>query len=275
MEKRVSREEIIKMHVVQQLERKKALLVNLQLQQGRKQDDCDGIITEEERRRYEVGMNVSYLNGVFPKQFCLPNYFRGENAYYPTGKSTIYRRMPESEDRYNDFTAERIRRLISECGKQETAVIPEIIDAHYGIPSEWMGFTSNFDEALFYACCTVDERSGEWRPLEEKDFQTPAHDGEADRRYGVVYMADAADVRFRERPDGDMEYDLMTPAGSQPLMRNTMQYAYAMRLREGDDLTQDIRFDRLVFEQSEKLCRDIYKRMDAGKMLFNNKKLIK
>lgn len=275
MEKRVSREEIIKMHIVQQLERRKALLVNLQLLQDSKQDDCDGIITEEDRRRYEIGMSVPYPNGVFPKQFRLPNYFRGENAYYPTGKSIIYRQMAEGENCQNDVTAAQIRRMIPEWENGNTTVIPEIVDAHYGIPSEWLGFTSNFDEALFYACCTIDERSGEWRPLEENDFRPPAHDGEADRRYGVIYMADAMDVRFREGLDGNTEYNRMTPAGSQPLMRNTMQYAYAMRLRESDDLAKDARFDRLVFEQSEKLCRDIYKRMDAGKMLFSNKKLIK
>lgn len=272
MEKRVSVEEIVRMHMVQQLERKKALLVNLQIQQGRPLDDCDGIVTGEDRRRYEIGMNISCRNGIFPKQFFLPNYFRGENAYYPTGKSTIYRDVPENEKCHNNPKAEQIRRLISECEKQETTVIPEIIEAHYGILSEWLGFTSNFDEALFYACCTFDEQSDTWRPLEEKDFSAPEHEGAADRRYGVIYMADASDVRFRE---GTAGYNLMTPAGAQPLMRNTAQYAYAMRLRESDDLAKDPRFDRLVFEHTEELCRDIYKRMDAGRMLNDNKKLIK
>lgn len=275
MEKRVSREEIVKMHMMQQLERKKALLVNLQIQQGGELDDCGGIITEENRRQYEIGMNISCLNGVFPKQFFLPNYFRGENAYYPTGKSTIYRQISESEKCNNDLTAEQIRRRISECGEQETTVIPEIVEAHYGIPGEWMGFTSNFDEALFYACCAFDEQTGTWRPLEKKDFQASEHEDVADRRYGVIYVADASDPRFREGLDGDAGYNLMTPAGSQPLMRNTAQYAYAMRLRKSDDLAEDPRFDRFVFEHSEELCRDIYKRMDAGMMLFNNKKLIK
>lgn len=275
MEKRVLREEIIKMHMVQQLERKKALLVNLQSQQGGEPDDCDGIITEEDRRRYKMGGNVTCPNGIFSKQFSLPNYFRGENAYYPTGKSTAYRPMAECENCHDQFTAEQIRSRISESGNTQITVIPEIVDAHYGIPSEWLGFTSNFDEALFYACCTIDEQSGKWRPLEEKDFLAPAQEGGTDRRYGVIYMADAADVRFGEGMDKDVEYNLMTPAGSLPLMRNVGQYAYAMRLRESDDLVRDKRFDRLVFEHSEELCRDIYRRMDAGKMLFDNKKLIK
>lgn len=277
MEKRVSRKEIIKMHMMQQLERKKALLVNLRIQQGRcdEWDDCADIITADDRRRYEIGMDISYPNGIFPKQFFLPNYFRGENAYYPTGKSTIYRELPKNAECQKNSGTNRIRLLISQCGEQKTTVIPEIVEAHYGIASQWLGFTSNFDEALFYACCTFDEGTGEWRPLEEKDFTEAVSENGIDRRYGVIYMADAMDVRFREGMDGNPEYNLMTPAGSQPLMEGTMQYAYAMRMRREDDLVNDVRFDRLVFEHSEVLCRDIYKRMEGGRILQNHKKLIK
>lgn len=239
MEKRVSREEIVKMHMVQQLERKKALFVNLQLQDNKSVreivEGSGGIITEEDSRRYMSRRNISCGNSTLPEQLFLSNYFRGENAYYPDGKSLIYRKPAECTDK----------------------------NSH----SEWMGFTSNFDEALFYACCTCDENTGKYRPLEKKDFQAPECIGKADRRYGVIYMADCMDKRFWMGNGKEPEYNVMMPAGTWPCIKGGRQYVYAMRLHEEDDLTGDERFDRLVFEHTEELCRDIFRLMDGGNFL--------
>ena len=266
MEKRVSKEEIVTMHMEQQLERKKALLVKLGLQEGKSVDEIvkasEGIITKEDCQRYGTENRVSSLFDDFPKQMNLPNIFRGENACYPTGKSTYYR--DGLVQRKETSRKEQIRQMIAECSTQTAPVIPGIAEAHYGISSEWIGFTSNFDEALFYACCTVDEQSGKWRPLDKNDFVASDSSGGADHHYGVIYMADAADDRLWE----EAEYNRMIPSGSQPLMRNVMQYAYAMRLGSEDDLVRDERFVRLIFEHSEELCRDIYERMEQGKYLF-------
>lgn len=266
MEKRVSKEEIVKMHMEQQLERKKALLVKLGLLKGKSVDEIvkesEGIISKEDCKRYETGNTVSSLFDDSPKQMNLPNIFRGENAYYPAGKSTYYRDGLVQENETS--RKEKICQMLAEYSAKTTPVIPEIVEAHYGISSEWLGFTSNFDEALFYACCTVDEQSGKWRPLYKKDFSASDSSGEADHHYGVIYMADATDDGLWE----EAEYNRMTPSGSQPLMRNVMQYAYAMRLGSEDDLVKDERFVRLIFEHSEELCRDIYERMEQGKYLY-------
>ena len=91
MEKRVSIRDIAEMHLSQQLERKKALLLNLELdacaRQGIPWTPTQGIFSLEDRRRYEMNQSIILPNGTFTKQFSLPNYFRGENAYASTGKN--------------------------------------------------------------------------------------------------------------------------------------------------------------------------------------------
>ena len=90
MEKRVSIRDIAKLHVSQQLERKKAILLNLELdtcmRAGKEWIPIPGIFTWEDRKRYEMDQKITLPNGTFTKQFSLPNYFRGENAYVARGR---------------------------------------------------------------------------------------------------------------------------------------------------------------------------------------------
>lgn len=293
----VTTEEIVKLHMEQQLERKKAIYVNLKrldMQNSAAEKKVPGeekIFTAEDFQRYSAEGTVSLSNGVFLKQLGLPNYFRGENAYYPTCKACACRGCDADVSGKRSGGGESVGEGVADIAAQEkglaektftkaflkleevkacqnVTVLPGIVAQDYGIASEWMGFTSNFDEALFYACCTRDEKTGEWRPLEQKDFSAPGEEDGADRRYGVIYMADAYTFSQGE----GAEYNIMTPAGSQPLMRSRREYAYAMRLSREDDLAKDARFQRLVFKHSEKLCRDIFEKMNRGADLYEDEK---
>ena len=168
MEKRVSIRDIAEMHLSQQLERKKALLLNLELdacaRQGIPWTPTQGILSLEDRRRYEMNQSIILPNGTFTKQFSLPNYFRGENAYAPTGKNL---QKYDVADKY----------------------IPGIRKECAGGPEEWLEFTSNFDLALFYACCKWDEEQLEWLPMTEADIERPFGEGEPDPHYGVIYLS--------------------------------------------------------------------------------------
>ena len=143
MEKRVSIRDIAEMHLSQQLERKKALLLNLELdgacaRQGISWTPTQGILSLEDRRRYEMNQSIILPNGTFTKQFSLPNYFRGENAYAPTGKNL---------QKYD------VR------GRTHSGDLEKNVPA---VREERLEFTSNFDLALFYACCKWDEEQLEW-----------------------------------------------------------------------------------------------------------------
>ena len=237
MEKRVSIRDIAKMHVKQQLERKKAILLNLELdvcaRRGIEWKPTEGILSAEDRSRYEMDQKVTLPNGTFTKQFSLPNYFRGENGYASRGCHVQKRELPMKE-------------------------IPGVVSMCCGSPEEWTAFTSNFDIALFYACCTWDEALQEWRPLTEHEIHAPVGEDGVDYRYGVIYMADASDDGFSGNYCNTPEYHVMTPAGSL-VPGKTSQYIFAMRMRDTDGLQTDLRFERLIFEHTGKLCRDVYK----------------
>lgn len=236
MEKRVSIGEIAKIHVKQQLERKKAILLNLELdacaRKGVEWKPTEGIFSLEDRSRYEMDQRVTLPNGTFTKQFSLPNYFRGENAYVVRGYHVQKQELPME-------------------------YIPGVTPAYFGEAKEWTAFTSNFDMALFYACCIWDEIEAGWRPLLEEEIHAPIDTDGADYRYGVIYMADAADHRFCGSYSETPEYHVMTPAGSLVPGKNS-QYVFAMRMRESERLQTDQRFERLIFEHTEKFCRDVY-----------------
>lgn len=250
MEKRVSIRDIAEMHLSQQLERKKALLLNLELdacaRQGIPWTPTQGILSLEDRRRYEMNQSIILPNGTFTKQFSLPNYFRGENAYAPTGKNL---QKYDVADKY----------------------IPGIRKECAGGPEEWLEFTSNFDLALFYACCKWDEEQLEWLPMTEADIERPFGEGEPDPHYGVIYMANAEDARFFGTYANAPEYHIMTPAGSL-VDGGNREYIFAMRMRDKDELQKDARFDILLFEHTEKFCQDVYELMQeslpAGSAVF-------
>ena len=243
MDRKVTIRDIAKLHISQQLERKKALLLNLELdactRTGKEWLPIPGVLTWEDRKRYEMDQQITLPNGTFEKQFSLPNYFRGENAYVKQG-----RHMQEQ-----DILTERI---------------PGVEPEYYGSDEEWMLFTSNFDQALLQACCRWDEQKREWRPLTKAEIREPEKEGDADYRYGVIYMGDATDERFSGKSEGAPACQVMTPAG-RLAERGQRQYTFAMRLGKEDTLQEDVRFERLIFEHTEDFCRDVCELMTGLK----------
>ena len=122
MEKRVSIRDIAKLHVSQQLERKKAILLNLELdtcmRAGKEWIPIPGIFTWEDRKRYEMDQKITLPNGTFTKQFSLPNYFRGENAYVARGRTDsgcrtgILWRWKRMADLYQQFRSGAVTCLL-------------------------------------------------------------------------------------------------------------------------------------------------------------------
>ena len=142
--------------------------------------------------------------------------------------------------------------------------IPGVELEYYGDGSEWLTFTSNFDQALLHACCKWDEDSGEWYPLTEDEIHKPEKEGDADYRYGVIYMAKADDERFSGKAACSPACHVMTPAGSLA-ERGQRQYTFAMRMQKEDTLQEDECFDRLIFEHTEDFCRDVCELMTGLK----------
>lgn len=277
MERVLTLEKLVKLHLLQALERKKALLANLELPEDETTDSGAGcLLSAQERKRYQIGETIHRIDGIFRKQFDLSFYFRGENSYYIERKSSWARNLPkEFQDRCVYKIVEQMRQCefetaLKQLQKMEPrnpyTVFPGIVAENYGISSDWVSFTSNFDEALFYACCVYDEICGDWRPLNRNDFIRRG----SDMMHGVIYMASSINPELRFREETGAGSGVMTPAGEQPFLRNNPQYAYALRLRETEDLAKDPCFDRLVFAHSEEFCADVYQRMEGGKFLYSD-----
>lgn len=275
MEKVLTLEKIAKLHLLQYLERKKALLANLDLPEHETTDlQESGLLSREEKKRYQAGKTIHRTDGIFRKQFELSFYFRGENSYYIERKNSWARNMPaEFQSRCVYKILEQMRQCefeaaLLELKKMEPespyTLFPGIVAENYGISSEWISFTSNFDEALFYACCVYDEVCGEWRPLTRSDFIRKG----SDMMHGVIYMASSLNPQLREREKKGADFGAMTPAGEQPFLKNNTPYAYAMKLHETEDLAKDSCFDRLIFAHSEEFCADVYQRMEGGRYLY-------
>lgn len=270
MVKEISKKEIDMLHILHMIERKTAILVNLQLMaEGRYVNEKDEMQQKLLEEKYSMDGVIRIGQESFPRQFQLSNYFRGENAWYPNGKVSLYRELPDDmaereqflnlERRHFITFSERLQRKNESGDNNELKVYPGLLYQHYGNKSDWQAFTSNFDEALFYACCVYE--NGKWRPLNEEEIQ-------GKHRQGVIYSGSMEDKRFYQ-PEGDSaNCGIMLPAGSQPFMRCNMQYSYAMQMGFEDDLRNDERFDCFVFEHTEKLCWEIFDKMCGGELLY-------
>lgn len=269
MLKKLSREEIYILHISQMIERKKAILINLQLMAdqkiGNRQYTKD--ITKDMKVRYSMQGNVQICGKTFPKQPRLTCYFRGENKWYADGKASIYREMDDNrQKKYLKIYKKRmewISRQFNEWKNTENMpynICTGLILHETGFPSEWMSFTTDFDEALFYACCEYEK--GRWRPLNKKDIYSG-------HKTGVIYSACSDLEDFYEGMD---EYGKMIPEIGQPYLKKSTPYSFGMRMRPNDDLRMDSRFTCFVFHQDEELTQMIFEKMNKGRFLSKKRK---
>jgi len=208
------------------------------------------------------------------------NFYRGENAFYGSSKPSIYRGNNRQSSTF-DTIMEAIR--LFECWNffdlfdvvkrwNVSAVNYLALAQHYGYPTQMMDFTSDLDTALFFACCKFED--GEWKPLTENDIAAKESRGDVarlggDSRYAVFYVADREimDIRFA-LGDGDIRTGVI-PIGYQPFMRCSKQYGYMLFAPDKEyDIYKDRRFRKYKIRLNEKLCRDIYEKMDCGRAVY-------
>lgn len=209
------------------------------------------------------------------------NYYRGENAFYGSSKPSLYRENNSKTSAF-DTIMEAIR--LFECWNffdqfdvvkrwnAVGAVNYLALSQHYGYPTQMMDITSDLDTALFFACCKYED--GEWKPLTENDFEAKESRNDVERlggdsRYAVFYVADREimDIRFA-LGDGDIRTGVI-PIGYQPFMRCSKQYGYMLFAPDKEyDIYKDRRFRKYKIRLNEKMCKDIYEKMDCGRAVY-------
>lgn len=141
------------------------------------------------------------------------------------------------------------------CAEQEILGSRLSIDCqglaqHYGLATDLLDVTTNFDVASFFATCRFDKSSGEYRPV--MDCQ----------QTGFLYRLSPVLI---EAQGYSCEY---VDVGWQPLKRPEQQRAAAIRLGKGRDFISLPSVQMACFRQDPKISQRIWKLFDEGRALF-------
>ena len=120
--------------------------------------------------------------------------YRGENAIYPNSRAGLHRVPSRSErdDLLYIFRLAELQNFLMQLDPIRNWPYPGLnvlaIAQHYGLKTHLLDFTSDYDTATFFACCTYDRSRKAWRPLSESEIR---HSGSRrhvdDARYGIIY----------------------------------------------------------------------------------------
>ena len=236
---------------------------------------------DNERMLYEMlysyGQLIQYPYGCVAKQMQLSFYCRGERARYGSSKASLHRVVPQNKgERFIYYLIENMKlaefyRFLNKLDVVKkwrlSSVNYDALAQHYGLKTDYIDITNNFDIALFFACCKYDETQKSWRPLSKSDIQWQGK-STIDYRYGVIYKGKALSKDFLYGLGNTNPYNPVLPVGFQPLMRCQLQHAYTMQMNEDDDLYQDPRFEILIFEHSPELSNRIFNDMKQGQYIY-------
>lgn len=115
---------------------------------------------------------------------------------------------------------------------------------HYGVPTQHLDLTDNFDVAAFFATCQYD-RSG-WRPME--------------RGTGIVYRLALGDLKS--------PFDHVRPLGPQPLPRPSEQKAWIAETSLHRAFDGGSTFLSLEFEHDRAVAEYFLEMFNGGETLF-------
>ncbi len=226
------------------------------------------------------GFVMSYPHGTVIKQAEKSFYYRGENQIYENSKPTLFRKLDTVNDNDEAIVEEFVAylrisdflNLILKFDHTQHYLAPrsfkgkpvyidllyEQIAQHYGLDTPWLDITSNFDIALFFACCKFNQKSHNWKPLSYTDIN---HDDCT--KFGVLFRRQAFIPNIV-----DSSFAQIFPVGYQPFMRCHMQSSYVAQMNKNDTLQIDPTFEELRFKHSEKLSNYIYEKMEGGNKVY-------
>ena len=258
-----------------------------------------------------AGMRIEYPHGVVIQQSRRRNFYRGENQIYPSSVPSLLRRLREYDNTKQrelyrmaaDMRVYEFRKLLN-CFDHvkywnRSDVLYEPLAQHYGLETCWLDITSDFDVALFFACCYY--KDGKWHPLTKAQTEKSEN-----KKYCMIYHMPSSRMsllwnmeieKFSDCSNEVIEYNedgsphryrlyqhpeflggvsnLIYPLGFQPFMRCHMQDGYGIYMREEKPLQQDPLFEKLRFKHSEELSKWIFDYMRGGELIYPHEGLSK
>lgn len=144
----------------------------------------------------------------------------------------------------------------------------EPLAQHYGLETEWLDITNDFNVAIFFATCGWDGKK--WYPLTKADTE-----GDSNKQYGVLFHIPQWQAEQNRICDGlqmsngeKCLHNSILPIGFQPFMRCHSQYAYGIHMKEPFPLQEDFTFEKLHFRHNEKLSKAVFDLMDGGRKIY-------
>ena len=227
-----------------------------------------------------IGFSMLYPHGLVIGLGERNHYYRGERELFPSSTSTLQRTLKSPEDfefeklisymRIREFEKFILEFEYVQYWKNNCSDIhSEAIAQHYGIKTNLLDITNDFDTALFFATCCFE--NNKWRPLTKKDIEKSKNS-----RYGRIFHVPSGALKLINAVSGyenrGIEGVYLTggvwPIGFQPFMRCNMQYGYVMNCDKGYCLQKDTRFEKLIFKHSEKLSQEVFELMDEGRKIY-------
>jgi len=235
---------------------------------------------------YIDGFIMPYPHGTVIRQAQRSYFYRGENQLFDSSQASLYRRLNKIKNSEEllieefvaymkiadflelllkfDHTQAFIQRQYSFNNtptKISIDLLYEQIAQHYGLETHWLDITSDFEVALFFACCKFDYQIHKWRPLNKEDFN------ESNKTlYGVIFQSPIihANHYFPE----ELKSVCILPVGFQPFMRCHMQNSYVAMMDKAHCLQKENTFKKLRFRHEEELCNYIFNKMDKGRRIY-------
>lgn len=125
---------------------------------------------------------------------------------------------------------------------------------HYGLATDMIDLTSNFDVASFFAVCRLDEQEKCYLPVKDAD------------KPGVIYRITPFVLSARAR--AEEREDPFSLVGWQPLPRPEQQRACGVKLRNGEDFLQLPSVQKVYFKHNAAVSESIWNAFDQGAALF-------
>lgn len=230
------------------------------------------------------GFMMQYPHGTVISQGATNSYYRGENQIFARSQPTIYRSLEKIENEEEKEVYLFVSKMkIAEFGiflyrlgivqfwlQNDRDVLYEPLAQHYGLETEWLDITSDFNVALFFATCGWDTVHKNWYPLTKEDTER-----KPEKQYGVIFhipewQASVARMQMGLEWEGKEEClsNVILPIGYQPFMRCHSQHAYGIHMEKSYPLQYDSTFEKLRFRHNERLSREVFEMMDGGKKIY-------
>ncbi len=190
--------------------------------------------------------------------------YRGQNEDFGVCKSSLYRLESVEEQFLSICQTIAFEELLEShpfikfarsmpLDKNQLCLNFTGIAQHYGLATDYLDITNNFDVACFFATCKY--MDGQYYPIGNI------------KKAGIIYKINELllppFIESKDNQDIELEY-----LGWQPLPRPEEQRASVLQIIKGTDLDNIRSIEKHYFKHSISKSKKIWKQFDEGKALF-------